>query len=70
MQADSGYAGDFIAGSGGGVCLVSDSFGTIDCVRVGYSDSPGGGTLRARDPRRLVHRAIDPCGVQHAARPE
>ncbi len=43
VQADSGYAGDFIAGSGGGVCLVSDSFGTIDCVAWGTATVPGAG---------------------------
>ena len=43
VQADSEYAGDFIAGSGGGVCLVSDSFGTIDCVAWGSATVPGAG---------------------------
>lgn len=44
VQADTEYSADLIANAGGGVCLVSSVFGTIDCVAWGAANVAGAGT--------------------------
>jgi len=50
VSADSEYSGDSLANAGGGVCLVSSTFGSVDCVAWGTATVPGAGTSAAAIP--------------------